>query len=65
MRQDVHDFYEGTNKIAIIDNTNNNYIKVILVDEPQKYFQCFFVDTDFKDLVERCKTMRKIGIKSL
>lgn len=65
MEQGVHDYYEGTKKMAIIDNTNANYIKVVLTDRPAKYLQCFFLDLPFKELVKRCKAMRDIGINTM
>lgn len=57
--------YENGKEIAKIDNTDRNDVKVILIDKPQKYIQRFFVKAELKDLVERTRTMRDVGIESL
>ncbi len=60
MIQDVIDYWHAT-----VDNTNPNDRKVILFDEPHPYIQRFFVQSEDKELIERCKQMRKLGIPSL
>ena len=57
--------YENGKEVAKIDDTDLNDIKVILIDEPTKYIQRFFIKAEYTDLVERTRLMRKIGIESL
>jgi len=49
---------------AIVDNTCINDRKVILTDESKPYVQRFFTENDDSEIIEACKTMRKIGIKT-
>jgi hypothetical protein len=60
----VHGYYENGKKVAIIDNTDINRRKVILIDEPISYKQIFFLKCKDSMLVESTRTMRKNGIDS-
>jgi hypothetical protein len=62
--QEVHPIFNGKKQIAIIDNTDGNRIIVILIDKPKAYKQVFFVEKNFKQLVEDTRQMRDLGLAS-
>ncbi len=61
----IPEVYDDIGKqIAFVDNTYKNDIKVILIDEPEKYIQRFFLKKDLLELVEDTQLMRRLNIPS-
>lgn len=60
---DAYDYYnEKGDKVAFIDRTYADAVKVVLVDKKDTYIQKFWIEGTDKELVERCDKMRELGI---